>query len=99
MSDRPGDTWDLEAVYDAEIAPLMTQIIGICKAHGMPMVASFMYASNDDGDDMCTSLIPRGEWFQPKYEAFVKAIRRPASGVVAITVVKGELPGEGGDAD
>lgn len=86
MSDRPSDTWDLEAVYDAEIAPLMTQIIGICKAHGMPMVASFMYASSDDGDDMCTSLIPRGEWVPPKYGAFAKAIRQSGDGVFAITV-------------
>ena len=35
--------YDLEAVYDAKIAPLMTQIIAICKRHELPMIASFAY--------------------------------------------------------
>ena len=30
-----------EAVYDAEISPLMVQIIALCQAHDIPHVASF----------------------------------------------------------
>ncbi len=48
-------TYDLEAVYDAEIAPLMTQILAICKRERMPMVASFAYAVTEDGVNKCTS--------------------------------------------
>lgn len=48
--------FDLEAVYDAEIAPLMTKIIGICKKHKLPMFATFMYASDaDEQHDFCTT--------------------------------------------
>lgn len=52
------ETWDLEAVYDEQISPLMAQIIAICKEHGMPMVASFAYAAQGDGEfDLCTTYI------------------------------------------
>jgi hypothetical protein len=62
MSDK---IFDLEEVYDKEIAPLMTKIIEVCKAHNMPMVASFNYACpNENDEEMCTTLIippERGE--------------------------------------
>ena len=55
---------DLEAVYDAEIAPLMEQIIAIAQRCDMPFVALFQL---NDGDDqapiplLCTStLLPVG---------------------------------------
>lgn len=53
--------FDLEDVYDEEIAPLMTRIIDICKAHNMPMLASFMYG-RDEGDDpkLCTTALLSG---------------------------------------
>ena len=35
--------YDLEAIYDAEIGPLMAQIIAICERHELPMIASFAY--------------------------------------------------------
>jgi hypothetical protein len=38
--------WDLEQVYDNEIAPLITQIIAVCKEHKMPMAARFRYSSD-----------------------------------------------------
>lgn len=48
--------FDLESVYDAEIAPLMTKIIDICKAHKLPMFATFLYLNDPDGDDgICTT--------------------------------------------
>ena len=51
MDDAP--IKDNEAIYDAEIAPLMTKIIEICDAHGIPMVASFEYAP----EMLCTSAL------------------------------------------
>lgn len=50
MSER----FDKEAAYDAEINPLMAQIIDICKREAIPMVASFHLrdaAEDDDGED------------------------------------------------
>ncbi len=68
MSDTtPTPTYDKEDIYDAEIAPLMTQIIEICKRHEIPMLASFTYRSCPDGQDYCTTHLtgPNG-WFDPK---------------------------------
>lgn len=45
---------DNEAVYDSEIAPLMAQIITICKDHEIPMGATFEYAP----EMYCTTTIP-----------------------------------------
>lgn len=45
---------DNEAVYDAEIAPLITEIIAICKREGIPMAATFEYAP----EQYCTTAIP-----------------------------------------
>lgn len=42
---------DKENIYDEKIAPLMTQIIDICKKHKLPFFASFQYADNN----FCTS--------------------------------------------
>ena len=52
--------WDLEGVYDAEISPLVAEILAICKRVGMPMVATFQYAHDDDSgeDGFCTSALP-----------------------------------------
>ena len=53
--------FDLEAVYDQEISPLMTRLIEICKVNNIPMLASFLYARAEDGEDFfcTTALVPR----------------------------------------
>jgi hypothetical protein len=51
------ETFDLEAVYDAEIAPLMAQILDVCKRHRMPMFATFIYRDTEDSADLCTSML------------------------------------------
>lgn len=82
---KNNEPFDLEAVYDTEIAPLMTQIIEICKKHGMPMLASFCYAKGKepgypDGVSHCTTCIPRildgGEtgWNSPELKAAFRAV-------------------------
>lgn len=50
-----------EQVYDEQIAPLMDQIIGICKTSGIAMVASFAIPTEEDPTLRCTSLLPDGE--------------------------------------
>jgi hypothetical protein len=52
-------SWDKEAIYDEKIAPLMGQIIAICKEHDMPMVAQFQYADTEEnGPAYCTTSLP-----------------------------------------
>jgi len=50
----PRPVEDKERVYDTAISPLMAQVIAICKEHGIPMVASFVYAP----EQFCTTAIP-----------------------------------------
>lgn len=45
---------DNEAIYDQEIAPLMSQIIDICKKHQIPMFATFEYAPGS----FCDTFLP-----------------------------------------
>lgn len=47
---------DKEAVYDAEIFPLMKQIMAICKINQIPMFTTFQYAE----DSFCTSMQYKG---------------------------------------
>lgn len=57
--------YDKEAVYDEQIAPLMAQIIAICKRDEIPVAAQFYLKEEreDDGRPMyCTTVIrPAGE--------------------------------------
>jgi hypothetical protein len=51
--------WDEEAVYDSEIAPLMAQVIAICKAKQIPMLAVFQYCDTEEnGAGFCTTSMP-----------------------------------------
>lgn len=55
------DKFDKEQIYDERISPLMAQILEICRAEGIPMVATFYIQSGDinkDGGSLyCTSRI------------------------------------------
>lgn len=53
------ETYDLEAVYDEQISPLMDQIIAICREHNLPMIASFAYSNDEErGSGVCTTALP-----------------------------------------
>jgi len=49
--------FNLEAIYDAEIAPLMSKIIDICKEHKLPVFATFLYANDPETEEtgLCTT--------------------------------------------
>ena len=56
MRDKPK-----EYAYDALIAPLMNEIISVCKAHNINMAATFVLDPNPDEDDRplcCTTVLP-----------------------------------------
>ena len=46
-----------EQVYDAEIAPLMGQIIEICKRSGIAMLATFSLQIAEYADLCCTTVL------------------------------------------
>lgn len=67
--------FDLEAVYDAEISPLMKRIIEICKEHELPMVASFCYRSDGDGaNDASNTCLPFGDRQPERLKHATKAV-------------------------
>jgi hypothetical protein len=60
------EAFDLEAVYDEQIQPLMEKIVAICKEHKLPVFASFLYANDPEGDaDFCTTNVMPEEWNRP----------------------------------
>jgi hypothetical protein len=75
--------WSKEAVYDAEIEPLMTQIIAVCKREEIPICAIFQYAdSGEAGPEFCTTFFtyPHGD---PKILRVID-VAKPGRGGFAI---------------
>ena len=64
--------FDLENVYDQEIAPLMEKIFTICKRVDMPMVSSFAYAT----DSFCTTAIIDSERTPARFVATYLMVSR-----------------------
>lgn len=93
MSAKKLKRFDLEEVYDAEISPLMAQIIEICKAHKMPMFATFLYRNDPDGDDgLCTTNILFADE-RPVPEAMLKlapSLTSPRGPAMRMRVTKGD---------
>ncbi len=53
------ELWDKEAVYDAEISPLVKQIIALCKEHRIPLVATFQIGNDEErGGFFSTTRLP-----------------------------------------
>lgn len=46
-----------EQIYDQQIAPLVEQIINICKEHGIAMLADFVLPTPDEPDLRCTTML------------------------------------------
>lgn len=47
-----------EQVYDEKISTLMAQIIGICEANHIAMIASFALPTEEDPNLLCTTCLP-----------------------------------------
>lgn len=61
--------YNKEAIYDEQIAPLMTQILEITKREGIHMLASFALMEEDpnfnDEPMVCTSSTPGDTYTHP----------------------------------
>lgn len=73
-----------EAVYDAEINPLMAQIIAICKRERIAMVASFAVPNETDADLFCTTSLLDTSHEPP--QVFLAALNLILHGFYALTV-------------
>lgn len=93
--------YDLEAVYDEQIEPLMAQILAICKQHRMPMFASFAYQGTADGRwSTCDSHLLYDD-VNPEaaadYRRCFEVVRSRHAPLVALTIITPDpAPADGG---
>lgn len=78
-----------EEIYDAQISPLMAQIIAICKEHKIAMVASF---SLDLEEGLCCTTCLTAEEFDPpeKFVEIVGILYPPPRSPLMLTVRDGD---------
>lgn len=81
-----------EEIYDEQIAPLMTQIINICKTNKIAMVMQFAIPSPDNDDLLCTTALAAKEYNPPDHmvEATIFLRNAGQSAPFAITTKNGE---------
>lgn len=81
-------SYDLEAVYDEQIFPLMKQIIEISKQNNMPFVASFQFASDgEDEHDFCSSAnLPKDRCIAPQLDDIYGILTRRGPAPLNLTV-------------
>ena len=84
-----------EAIYDEQIAPLMRQIIAICKQGGINAFAEFSLGYDKEADQtlFCTTALPLDESDGKGWDNIVSiathAKKLKSSGLVAMTIVGG----------
>lgn len=78
-----------EQIYDAEIFPLMAQIVEIAKTHGIAMIASFAIPTPEDDGLACSTLLPDGEGENPPSHLKAMRILREPAQFFAMTIVGG----------
>ena len=86
---------DKEKIYDEQIFPLMSQIIGICKENKINMVSSFQLRSGleengdeNEGDFCCTTALPMNRKHYPqRFKDFYKSLYSSPA-VLAMTITK-----------
>ncbi|MGN6107068.1 MAG: hypothetical protein ACTHU0_18320 [Kofleriaceae bacterium] len=83
-----------EAVYDERIAPLMQQVIAICKEHGINAFAEFSLGYDEASDQtlFCTTVLPVDKGDAEGHEVITSLAqhrrRLMASGLVAFTITE-----------
>ena len=86
-----------EAAYDERIAPLMEQIIAVCKEAKINMAAQFVLDMNDDeGTPLrCSTVLPVDKDDEPGH-AHIMDLRKlmypQPPLMLAMTVTRGEAP-------
>lgn len=82
-----------EQAYDSLLNPLIAQVLEICKAHKIPMLASFGLEESDDEETEglhCTSALLEDDW-NPSPEllqAYRTIYSQRTSALTMITITK-----------
>lgn len=93
MSDEEAPAQPKEAAYDERVAPLMKQVIALCKQHKINMAAQFGLDIGDEGNVLyCTTVLHNVD---PACEESIERMRKlrdvmyPRASVLAFTVFGG----------
>ena len=79
-----------EKIYDEKVAPLMKEVIAICKEHNIAWVASFAIPNDEDPDLICTTalLTKENKPYPDEYRQFYDALYGRNVSFAAITVTR-----------
>jgi hypothetical protein len=81
--------FDKESVYDEQLAPLMTQILEICEANEIPMIADFFLKRDEEqGDLHCTSALAHYPHTPAKTKKLVDEARPRKAWAVGVVIRK-----------
>lgn len=70
-----------EQVYDAQINPLMAEIINICQRHGIAMFCTFAIPTEADPNLQCTTIMPDGDGKHPHSHPVLIAVMRSSTDI------------------
>ena len=76
-----------EQIYDEQISPLMAQVIEICKAHKIGVLASFAIPIPEDFGLRCTTALLEDEYLKDadRPKDYLAALQMIRDGFVAFT--------------
>jgi hypothetical protein len=77
---------DKEAIYDEQIAPLMTKIIAVCQEHDIPMVVDFQLTDEAENPLHCTTRLP-ATWGSDIHANILRLLRHGWRAVPPITAM------------
>lgn len=76
-----------EEAYDRRLAPLVAEIIEICKEHKIAMLASWYIPTEEEPDLCCSTALLGGDYDTPEsYHVAYRAIRHGGSQSLAMTL-------------
>lgn len=75
-----------EQIYDEQVAPLMKQVLSVCKEHKIAMVAQFAVPTEDDPDLLCTSALLDDQYEPHPHMIAALRVLKPSPQAFSITI-------------
>jgi len=79
MDATTANTFDVEAVCEKEVRPLIEQVYALCVKHGIPLLIAVCLRNQHDGATISTTTVGRDNW-------------APLPIKLAFNVLKGKFP-------
>lgn len=80
-----------EQIYDEKLAPLMTQVIDLCREHKIAMLATFCIPNDEDSTLSCTTHLPDETGALPAHIKAAAQIIRPRAMMLTTKNTAGEV--------